>query len=103
MFNQKIEQLYGQNETFRGKRYSEPDFVLRWGYHRCADTKHVWINLLSTCIGLLVSYYFLFMKKEELKPTCFGIMENGQGYLPCRDLSSVHLREEVDAIYPILF
>lgn len=45
------------------------------------------------------------MKKEELKPAffCFSFMENGQDYLPCRDLSSIHLREEVDAIYHILF
>lgn len=32
-----------------------------------------------------------------------SIMENGQDYLPCRDLSTVHSKEEVNAIYHILF
>ena len=30
-------------------------------------------------------------------------MENGQEYLACGDLSSMHLKEEVDAVYRILF
>lgn len=38
MFNQKIEQLNGQSETFGGGRQSKPNFAPGWSYHWSAAT-----------------------------------------------------------------
>lgn len=79
MFNQKMEQSYGQSETFGGGRQSKPNFAPGWGYRSAATlfiAKHGWINLLLLALEFLSERRGTETERRA-ETSIFSVMENG--------------------------